>query len=69
MARQIALLGHQVKVISPRFVRPFVKSVKNDFMDAGAICEAASRPSMRFVTPKKLSRSRRYQPCIGLDSR
>ncbi|MEZ2311076.1 IS110 family transposase [Paraburkholderia sp. RCC_158] len=55
MARQIALLGHQVKLISPRFVRPFVKSIKNDFMDAEAICEAASRPSMRFVTPKSES--------------
>jgi transposase len=33
-------------------VRPFVKTNKNDFVDAEAICEAASRPSMRFVTPK-----------------
>ncbi len=36
----------------PRFVRPFVKSNKNDFVDAEAICEAASRPSMRFVQPR-----------------
>lgn len=55
MAREIAALGHQVKLISPRFVRPFVKSIKNDFVDAEAICEAASRPSMRFVTPKSES--------------
>ncbi|KVZ47510.1 IS110 family transposase [Burkholderia ubonensis] len=52
MARKLAGLGHQVKLISPQFVRPFVKSNKNDFVDAEAICDAASRPSMRFVTPK-----------------
>lgn len=52
MARKLATFGHQVKLISPQFVRPFVKSNKNDFVDAEAICEAASRPSMRFVTPK-----------------
>ncbi|GAB7541346.1 hypothetical protein CS8_010090 [Cupriavidus sp. 8B] len=52
MVRKLAALGHQVKLISPQFVRPFVKSNKNDFVDAEAICEAASRPSMRFVTPK-----------------
>ncbi|MHA3450089.1 IS110 family transposase, partial [Yersinia enterocolitica] len=52
MARHISQLGHQVKLISPQFVQPFVKSNKNDFIDAEAICEAASRPSMRFVTPR-----------------
>jgi transposase len=52
MARQLTGFGHEVKLISPQFVRPFVKSNKNDFVDAEAICEAASRPSMRFVTPK-----------------
>jgi transposase len=52
MARKRATFGYNVKLISPQFVRPFVKSNKNDFVDAEAICEAASRPSMRFVTPK-----------------
>ncbi len=52
IARHISQLGHQVKLISPQFVRPLVKSNKNDFIDAEAICEAASRPSMRFVTPR-----------------
>ncbi|MGJ9420840.1 IS110 family transposase [Massilia sp. CMS3.1] len=52
MARQLAKLGHEAKLISPQFVRPFVKGNKNDFIDAEAICEAASRPSMRFATPK-----------------
>lgn len=52
VARQLAAMGHAAKLISPQFVRPFVKGNKNDFVDAEAICEAASRPSMRFVTPK-----------------
>ncbi|KGP42356.1 transposase [Morganella morganii] len=52
MARRIADLGHVTKLISPQFVRPFVKSNKSDFVDAEAICEAASRPSMRFVQPR-----------------
>ncbi|CRG49544.1 transposase [Yersinia wautersii] len=52
MARRIADLGHEAKLISPQFVRPFVKSNKNDFVDAEAIYEAASRPSMRFVQPR-----------------
>lgn len=52
MAHKLAAFGHTVKLISPQFVRPFVKSNKNDFVDPEAICEAASRPTMRFVTPK-----------------
>lgn len=51
-ARQLSAFGHDAKLISPQFVKPFVKGNKNDFIDAEAICEAASRPSMRFVTPK-----------------
>ncbi|EHD2989698.1 IS110 family transposase [Salmonella enterica] len=52
MARRISDIGHEAKLISLQFVRPFVKSNKNDFVDAEAICEAASRPSMRFVQPR-----------------
>ena len=44
--------GHTVKLINPAYVRPFVKTNKNDSADAEAICEAASRPTMRFVQPK-----------------
>jgi len=51
-AREIEKLGHQVRLIAPRFVRPYVKANKNDASDAEAICEAASRPSMRFVAIK-----------------
>jgi transposase len=52
VARELMAMGHKAKLISPQFVRPFVKSNKNDFVDAEAICEAAARPTMRFVTPK-----------------
>jgi transposase len=51
-AREMAKLGHEVKLMSPRFVRPYVKSSKNDARDAEAICEAVLRPSMRFVAVK-----------------
>src|SRR5229473_2185446 len=51
-AREIAQRGHQVRLMSPRFVRPYVKSNKNDARDAEAICEAVGRPSMRFVAVK-----------------
>ena len=51
-AREIEKLGHQVRLIAPRFVRPFVKANKNDASDAEAICEATSLPSMRFVAVK-----------------
>lgn len=52
VARRIQGLGHQVKLISPQYVKPFLQGNKNDFADAQAICEAASRPSMRFVSPR-----------------
>jgi len=52
LARKLIAMGHEVKLISPQYVRPFVKGNKNDFIDAEAICEAASRPTMRFVPPK-----------------
>ena len=52
MAREAAKWGHVPKLIAPHLVRPYVKSNKNDFADAMAICEAASRPTMRFVSPK-----------------
>lgn len=51
-ARELGALGHQVKLISPHYVKPFVKRQKNDAADAEAIVEAALRPSMRFVEPK-----------------
>jgi len=53
-AKQFQALGHEVKLISPQFVKPYVKSNKNDRQDAEAICEALTRPSMRFVSIKTL---------------
>jgi hypothetical protein len=50
--RQISTLGHTVRLIAPNYVKPFVKRQKNDAADAQAICEAAHRPTMRFVAVK-----------------
>jgi len=51
-ARQLTQLGHEVRLIPPANVKAFVKRQKNDAIDAEAICEAAQRPSMRFVAVK-----------------
>lgn len=51
-ARELESLGHHVKLISPQYVKPFVKRQKNDAADAEAIVEASLRPNMRFVEPK-----------------
>jgi transposase len=51
-AREISKFGHEVRLIPPAYVKPFVKRQKNDMADAEAICEAAQRPTMRFVQPK-----------------
>lgn len=53
-ARTFRAFGHEVRLIAPQFVKPFVKSNKNDAADAEAICEAAQRPSMRFVAIKSV---------------
>jgi transposase len=53
-ARALARRGHEVRLVHPKFVRPFVKTNKNDWNDAAAICEAAQRPTMRFVATKSL---------------
>ncbi len=47
-------MGHTVRMMAPQFVKPYVKSNKNDAVDAEAICEAVQRPSMRFVPAKSL---------------
>jgi transposase len=51
-AREIAKLGHEVRLMPARYVKPYVKRNKNDAADAEAICEAVTRPTMRFVAVK-----------------
>lgn len=51
-ARELSKLGHGVRLMAPQFVKPYVKRGKNDANDAEAICEAVSRPTMRFVAAK-----------------
>lgn len=54
-ARKFRAMGHTVKMMSPQFVKPYRKSNKNDYNDAEAICEAVSRPNMRFVSIKEVT--------------
>ncbi len=55
-SRELHALGHTVRLMPPAYVKPYVKRQKNDVTDAEAICEAVTRPSMRFV-PTKTSRA------------
>jgi transposase len=61
-ARKLMEFGHTVKLIAPQFVKPYVKTNKNDAADAEAICEAATRPNMRFVPIKNAEQ----QALLGL---
>ena len=51
-ARKLLAMGHEVKLMPPQYVKPYVKTHKNDAVDAAAICEAVTRPTMRFVAVK-----------------
>jgi transposase len=62
-ARALQEKGFAVKLIAPQFVKPYVKSNKNDAHDAEAICEAMARPGMRFVSVKSVERQ--YRRCIA----
>jgi transposase len=53
-ARRLQAQGHTVRLMAPQFVKPYVKSNKNDAADAEAICEAVGRPNMRFVPIKNI---------------
>jgi transposase len=75
-ARKLVGLGHTVKLMAPQFVKPYVKTNKNDARDAEAICEAVSRPSLRFVPVKTVEqqellamhRARQEEPSTGTAS-
>ena len=56
--RKFQDFGHTVRLMSPQFVKPYVKSNKNDAADAEAICEAVTRPNMRFVPIKSVEQQR-----------
>jgi transposase len=51
-ARELVALGHEVRLMPAQYVKPYVKRGKNDAADAEAICEAVTRPTMRFVPVK-----------------
>ena len=61
-SRELQSLGHKVRLMPPAYVKPYVKRQKNDATDAEAICEAVSRPNMRFVATK----SAEQQSCLML---
>lgn len=63
-ARELMKLGHEVKLIPPVYVKPYVKRGKSDAADAEAICEAVTRPTMRFVEVKTPD-SKQYWQCIA----
>jgi transposase len=55
-ARELAGLGHEVRLMPPQYVKPYLKTNKHDAADAEAICEAVTRPTMRFVSVKTVER-------------
>jgi transposase len=67
-ARLLGSFGHEVKLIAPQLVKPYVKRGKNDAADAEALCEAMSRPTMRFV-PVKTAEQQAALMLIGLRDR
>ncbi len=66
-ARKFISFGHEVRLMNPQYVKPYVKTNKNDFNDAEAICEAVARPNMRFVAIKALN-NKISNPFIAFDN-
>jgi transposase len=67
-ARELEALGHEAALLPPQYVKPYVKRGKNDAADAAAICEAMSRPGMRFV-PVKSAERQAQQMLLGTRER
>jgi transposase len=63
LARKCGEYGHQVRLIPPQYIKPYVKGNKNDFIDASAIAEAVERPTMRFVAVKSEEAKSGQQIC------
>ena len=61
-SRELQAIGHSVRLMPPAYVKPYVKRHKNDATDAEAICEAVTRPNMRFVATK----TEEQQSCLML---
>jgi len=61
LARKLIVFGHQVQLRAPQYVRSFVTGNKNDFLDAQAICEAASHPAMRYIGIKTPEQQANWQ--------
>src|SRR5512132_3551353 len=61
-SRELQALGHTVRLMPPAYVKPYVKRGKNDATDAEAICEAVTRPNMRFVPVKSADQKQRPAP-------
>jgi transposase len=68
LARLLQSFGHTVKLIAPQLVKPYVKRSKNDAADAEAVCEAMSRPTMRFV-PVKTAEQQAALMLVGVRDR
>jgi hypothetical protein len=64
LARKLQASGHTVKIIPAQFVKPYVKSNKNDMVDAAAIAEAVTRPTMRFVQVRQPEQCARQAPLV-----
>jgi transposase len=58
-ARELITLGHDARMMPPAYVKPYIRRQKNDAADAAAICEAVTRPSMRFVGVRSLENRQR----------
>lgn len=67
-ARPLQSFGHEVKLVPPQYIKPYVKRGKNDAADAEALCEALSRPTMRFV-PVKTAKQQAAFMLVGLRDR
>lgn len=70
--RKLQAMGHDVRLMAPQFVKPYVKTNKNDAADAEAICEAVARPNMRFVPIKTVEQQsvlsmHRVRQSVGAD--